>query len=147
MFASKFLQLAASTSKLTSIFFFFWPIRPRPANQLVLVHSDASGSICQLSPRRTSFARGRGCQIALGVGGCGLRLEITSHVISRFAFLLQRLNNAGEDRPGTVPFLFSHRTRSSGARVEESRGSGLELVTRGQHWTINGVFLAATSEN
>ena len=41
------------------VFFVFWPIRSRPANQLFLVYGDASGSICQLPRGQKAFCRGR----------------------------------------------------------------------------------------
>ena len=52
-------------------FLFFLVIRPHPSNQLVLVHGDACGSICQLSRgqeailQRTSSAYTRGCDISV----------------------------------------------------------------------------------
>ena len=88
----RFLRLPASTSKLTyRSFLFFWLIRSRPANQLFLVNGEANGSIICQVPRgqEAFFAEDVFCTWTSMLPCsrcCGLRLQITSLWIPRFAF-------------------------------------------------------------
>ena len=72
------------------LFLFFWLIHSRPANQLFLVYGEANGSICQVSRGQEAFfaedvfctrTRMPPCSRC-----CGLRLEIKSLWVPRFAF-------------------------------------------------------------
>ena len=132
----RFLGLAASTSNLTHFSLSLLLIRPRPANQLVLVHGDASGSISQLSSRtRILFAadvfcawtRTPHCLVSV------LRVVLGDNE-SCDSTLCIFTPETGRCRRKLVPclFSFSHQTQSSGARAGEARGSGLDFVTRGQ---------------
>ena len=116
--------------------FFFWLIHSRPANQQFLVYGDAS---CSQLPRRqeaflqrTSSSRGRGCHIA---HGCGLRLEITS-LCSRFAFKLQRPDEAGEDRRSClyiIHIIVEHdQAELKSKKLETTDSSSLHVDLRGQ---------------
>ena len=151
------LRLVASTSKLTYRFFFFgFSIHPRSANQLVLVHSDTSGSICQRSRGQEAFLqrassaalRGRS-KIQHCSRCCRLRFGDKESLIMNF-YLRSLTPQTGRcwrrPRDSAMYFFLSNTIKRS-----LSQGSGLEVVTRCQPsnthaLTINDVLLTAMSE-
>ena len=146
----RFLRLAASTSKLTRrSFSSFWPIRSCPA--LISCFSSTAmpeAESVNFPADKKPFCRGRLLHVDGDATCCGLRLEITRLWITRFAFKLQRPDEAGEDRRH-VFFTSSSKTikRSSRRRSSRQRTRARYTYVRGRpsnitssrKWRFNGL--------
>ena len=101
----------------------------RPANQLFLIYGDASGSISQLPSGQEAFCRGRLLHVDDEEATLlsAWRVALGDNELSNYTL---RILTPETWRSRRRPAPCHRRKRASGARAEEARDSGLELVTR-----------------